>query len=194
MFIFFNHPSLFFQVFLFTFLIWAEAWGAVLSEDSRAVAECYGGGQLCSSGGSAPQLWAAWRILSLFLRCWAPFGSHTLWHSEDRPYIHPALGTPAIVRLSWFEKPSGFFFLPFFFFFGASASQGNLHLFQTWRFYRSIETGGYRTRHREFSSSSPSSSSSHPSEASLLPPLFSQRSVHWDKVFLLCKKSNWSRG
>lgn len=26
-----------------------------------------------------------------------------------------------------------------------------------------------------------------------LPPLFSQSSVHRDKVFLLCKKSNWSR-
>lgn len=170
--VFLSTPPYFVRSFSSHFL--SEAWGAALSEDSRAAAVCYGGGQLCSGGGSAPQLRAAWRVLSLFLRCWAPFGSHTLCHSEDRPYIHPALGTPAIVSLSWFEKPSGFFFFPqvffsFLFFFAASASQGNLHLFQSWRFYRSIETGGYRTRHREFSSSSPSSSCSHPSQAPSAP-------------------------
>lgn len=71
---------------------------------------------------------AAWRVLSLHSSL---FGSHTLCHSEPRPYIHPALGTPPLWEWAHLKSLQEFL---------VQASQRYLHLFQSHRFYRSIET------------------------------------------------------
>lgn len=69
------------------------------------------------------------------------FGSHTLCHSEPRLYIHPAMVTPPLLEWVHLKSPQDFL---------VQASQRYLHLFQSQRFYRSIETSEYWTCQKEF--------------------------------------------
>lgn len=79
------------------------------------------------------------------------FGSHTLCHSEPRPYIHPAPGTPPLWEWAHLKSLQEFL---------VQASQRYLHLFQSHRFYRSIETGRISNMRASSPSSLSTSSSS----------------------------------
>lgn len=108
-----------------------------------------------SGRGSAQWRQAAWRVPSRHFTAPCLALTHCAMRSTDRIFTpgwapHHCRREPVLKSLWDF----------FFFFFVVQASQGDLHLFQSWRFYRSIQSGGHRRRHRGFSSSSPSSSSS----------------------------------
>lgn len=169
---------------LCSFSFWTEACSAALARHCQAEGWS-GGGQLCSSRGSAQQWQAAWRVLSLHFTAPCLALTHCAIQSPDR--IFTLLWAPHHCESEFICKASRIFLV--------RASQRYLHLFQSRRFYRSIETGGYRTCQREFSSSSPSSSSCrlclrHPvSESilqnfpSVLPTLIHSTAIH--SVYLL---------